>query len=186
MTTLTLPVSERPMFVPRKAAAKKTAPQSEPADLLVVTDDDRFWQDFSAVAIRTGHSLFRKRASDVGLDTLRLLKPAAVLLDIDLPAPDAWSAADLLLQYEGCPALFLLTSRREEQDFDGAIQAGALLDKRTNPAVLIQRLSEELSRTNVASLQRAALQQRQIIRWFKPCDWPSHSIRLRRFWGINE
>ena len=107
---------------------------------------------------------------------------AAVLLDLDARA--AWGAADSMLRDEHSPPVFLLSSR-SDPDWSSAVQAGSVLDKRTDAASLLRQVSTWLSvPARLAREIKSA--QRLVIRWLKPCNWSATAIPLRRHWGINE
>jgi len=113
------------------------------------------------------------------------LNPAAVLLDLDLPADSAWETADSLLHDEHCPLLLLLTSRSGQPDFKTAIEAGFLIDKRMDAVTLLRQVNVRLDSSASSHRDQNAM-QRIAIRWLKPFRGSAQEIPLRRFWGINE
>jgi DNA-binding response OmpR family regulator len=113
--------------------------------------------------------------------TLRIVKPEVVLLDLDLHEELAWVAADALLQEENCPPLILLTSNGERADFDTAIQAGCLIEKTIEPMRLLAVVEQKLTSTKADQREQIVV-QRLVIRWLKPVQ----VARLNRYWGINE
>jgi DNA-binding response OmpR family regulator len=153
--------------------------------LLLLSDDEEFSQAIVRAARQTGRTFLRRHAVADGLRSLRLLKPAAVLFDLDSPAASPWDTADSLLRDENCPLLLLLTSRREQLDFETAIQAGSLIDKGTDAGSLLQLVDLKLESPASVHRQQNAM-QRMLIRWLKPCRLLGESIPLHRFWGINE
>jgi CheY-like chemotaxis protein len=186
MTTLTLPPAPDPALLglhDDSAVARAARPQQQ--RLLVLSDDEEFWQTLSAAATICGRKLIRERAAAGTRRILRLVKPAAVLLDLDLPSATAWDAADSLLQDATCPPLLLLTSRNDQADFKTAIQAGSLIDKSECPARLLELADLTMESSGSVHRKQCAM-QRLVIRWLKPCNWSAQVIPLRRFWGINE
>jgi len=185
MTTLSIPhrpvVARLPLHVD---SGLRRCP-SEPRGLLLFSDDEDFWQKLQPAARRARRTLVRKRRTVAAPGTLRLLKPAAVLLDLDLPAASGWDAADVLLQQAGSPPLLLLTSRGDQADFKAAIEAGSLINKFEPPDRLLELVHTTMESPGLVHRQRAAMQQ-LVIRWLKPCHWPSEAVPLRRYWGINE
>jgi DNA-binding response OmpR family regulator len=184
MTTLTLPpVSRKPALLPLHSGSLPSA--ARPPSLLVFTDDEPFWEKLLHAANQAGRELIRKNAIVYTPLTLRLLKPAAVLVDLDLPSAAVWDEADSLLQKESSPPVLLLTSRGDQNNFDTAIEAGSLIDKCQNPARLLQLVELTLDPFRSDHRERRAM-QRLVIRWLKPINWSPKVIPLRRFWGINE
>ena len=186
MTTLTPPPAPSPALLRLhvdSAAARADRPKQP--RLLVLSDDEVFWQTLSAAATSGGRKLVREHATAGTPRILRLVKPAAVLLDLDLPSAAAWDAADSLLQDATCPPLLLLTSRGDQADFKTAIQAGSLVDKSECPARLLELAEVTLESSGSVHREQSAM-QRLVIRWLKPCNWSAQVIPLRRFWGINE
>src|SRR5262249_34889540 len=149
------------------------------------SDDEDFSQNLRTAASRASRKLIRKSRTAAGPETLRLLQPAAVLLDLDLPSAAAWEAADLLLQNANSLPLLLLTSRSDEVDFKAAIDAGSLIDKCEPPERLLELVHTTLKSPGSTQRQRMAMQQ-LVIRWLKPCNWSPERAPRRRFWGINE
>ena len=185
MTTLTLPLVPSPALLPLHhdpAVARAALPQQR--RLLVLSDDEEFWQGLLTAASDGGQKLLREHAS-AGAPGILLAKPAVVLLDLDSPSAAAWDAADSLLQDATCPPLLLLTSRSDQDDFKTAIQAGSLIDKSERPARLLELADVTLESPGSVQREQSAL-QRLVIRWLKPCNWSAQVIPLRRFWGINE
>ena len=158
---------------------------AEPPCLLLFSDDEVFSQDLGDAVCRTSRRLMRKRETVVTPETLRLLKPAAVLLDLDVQSAAAWDAADMLLQNATSPPLFLFTCRSDQADFKGAIEAGLLIDKCIPSDRLLELVDTILESPASAQRQRTAMQQ-LIIRWLKPCNLTTEAVALHRFWGINE
>jgi len=152
--------------------------------LLLLSSDKTFYEQVRSAAWRTGQMLLRHSPTD-GLRFLHILNPAAVLLDLDLPANSAWETADSLLHREDCPLLLLLTSRSGHPDFKTAIEAGFLIDKSADAATLLRQVNEKLGSSASTYSEQNAM-QRIAIRWLKPFRGSAQEIPLRRFWGINE
>jgi hypothetical protein len=151
----------------------------QPCSLLVITVDDPFWAKLLDGASAAGGDLVRLRDANDSARTLHQFKPIAVLLDLDHPS--AWTAVDSLLQNKNAPPLLLATSRSGQVDFKTAIEAGVLIDKRSDP-VMVLALAESAHEDHH---DRIAM-QRLLIRWLKPYSAPVHGPPLRRYWGINE
>jgi CheY-like chemotaxis protein len=150
-----------------------------------MSDDEKLWQGLLAAASDGEQELVRDHAADGASRALRLVKPAIVLLDLDLSSTAPWDAADLLLQDTASPPLLLLTSRSDQSDFKSAIEAGSLMDKSECPARLLQLADLALQSPFSARRERSRM-QRRIIRWLKPYNWSAQAGPLHRFWGINE
>ena len=135
MTTLTLPEFKEPSLLSCESEPEIFKP-SEDSPFLVFTADESFWEKLRSVATE-GRKLVRRRNTSDSRRALRLFKPDAVLLDLDIPAHSVWDTADSLLQDASSPPVLLLTSRSGQMDFRTAIEAGSLIDKRIDPAELL-------------------------------------------------
>jgi DNA-binding response OmpR family regulator len=160
-----------------------TVPQKRP--LLLICEDEMFCWNLLTTASRIGRRLVRGHPAADGPQTLRIVKPDAVLLDLDLSEEGAWLAAGSLLEDENCPPLILLTSQEKQSDFDTAIQAGCLIEKTVSPTKLLELVEQRLQSTRAARRKQKAM-QRLVIRWLKPCRWSVRLAPMNRFWGINE
>jgi len=69
----------------------------------LVSDDAELGQNLERAATQASRTVVRVNGATDALRTMRIIRPAAVLLDLDLPAEAAWAAADSLLQEESCP-----------------------------------------------------------------------------------
>jgi len=184
MTTLTLPEFKEPALLSYESESGicKTTGDSP---FLVFTADESFWEKLRSAA--TGvRKLVRRRNTSDSRRAFRLSKPDAVLLDLDIPAPSVWDAADSLLRDASSPPILLLTSRSGQIDFKTAIEAGSLIDKRTDPAELLALIEAAQDLPERACRERNAMQQ-LVIRWLKPfVSSAPQTPSLNRFWGINE
>jgi DNA-binding response OmpR family regulator len=151
---------------------------------LLLSEDETLCWNLLLAASQIGRKLVRGHPAN-GPQTLRIVKPELVLLDLDLPEEAAWDAADALLEDEECPPLILLTSRRKQSDFDTAIQSGCLIEKNESPMKLLDLVEKRLRSTLAAQREQNAI-LRVVIRWLKPCSWSVHAAPQNRFWGINE
>ena len=177
--TITRPKTfEAPFTIRNRFAPARQQP------LLLLSSDKAFYEEIRNAAWRAGQVLLQHSPSD-GPRFLRILNPAAVLLDLDLPADSAWETADSLLHHEDCPLLLLLTSRSGHPDFKTAIEAGFLIDKSADAATLLRQVNEKLGSSASTYSEQNAM-QRIAIRWLKPFRGSAQEIPLRRFWGINE
>ena len=132
-----------------------------------------------------GVMIARANGAPSVISVVRAVKPAAVLLDLDLPAEAAWVTADALLQEDDCPPVLLLTGRSEQFDVRTAVRAGSLVDKSAGPARLLEVARETVAAPNSWPAERNAI-QRVVLRWLKPCGWSVPVTPAFRFWGINE
>jgi DNA-binding response OmpR family regulator len=153
--------------------------------LLVLSDDEKFWQSLLTAATLIGRKLVRERAMIGPPDLVRLGKPAVVVVDLDLPSAAGWNAADSLLREANCPPVLLVISRGDQVDISTAVQAGSLIDKSEHPTRLLELADTLLGSSEPAHRHRNAIQQ-IVIRWLKPCNWSPEVIPLRRSLGINE
>ena len=100
---------------------------------------------------------------------LQATKPAAVLLDLDLPDATAWEMAELLLSQSTCPPLILLTDRAERFDLRTPMATGALVGKSEPGGCLVELVEEVLRMPPAARAERTA-SQRALIRWMRPYE----------------
>ena len=174
MNTVTLPSRDG------LAPAVNISRRSNAAELLVLTEDDRFWEKLSAAACAAGRELVRNDTIPQFGKRDRSEEARAVLLDLDCNT--AWETADRMLRDEHAPRLVLITSRGEHPDWNSAVQAGTVLDKRTDAAGLLRQINTWLSVPGRLACEIKS-EQRFLIRWLKPC---AEAIPSRRFYGINE
>jgi CheY-like chemotaxis protein len=167
----------------RGSATRPLVPQKRP--LLLLSEDEVFCWNLLMAATHGRRKLVRGHPAADGSQMLRIVKPEAVLLDLDVPREAAWIAADTLLQVEDCPPLILLTAHVTQSDFDTAIQAGFLIEKAIHPPKLLELVEKKLQSARAVQREQNAL-QRIVIRWLKPCSWSAGVPPLKRFWGINE
>jgi DNA-binding response OmpR family regulator len=153
--------------------------------ILLISDDAVVGENLRRAAEEAGRSVVR--AADLGeaLRTAHMIKPVAVVLDLDLPSHGAWEIADSLLQEAGCPPLILLTGRRDQFDVSTAIRAGSLVDKSASLAKLLEVVDQALALPDSNRGERNAI-QRIIIQWLRPCEWSVPVTPAYRYWGLNE
>jgi DNA-binding response OmpR family regulator len=161
------------------------SPNAGTSGILLISDDASLGENLRCAAARTGRAVVRVDEVTDALRKMRAGQPAAVLLDLDLPAQAAWDAADSLLQEETCPPLILLTARSDQFDLSTAIRAGSLVDKAAGPGRLLEAVDRTLAGPCSAQAERNAI-QRVMIQWLKPCGWSVPVTPAHRFWGINE
>jgi FixJ family two-component response regulator len=153
--------------------------------ILLISEDTRLYENLRRLAKLVGKIVVRVgKLSGVGL-FLQLLKPKAVLLDLDLPDHAAWKMADALLKEQSCPPMVLLTSRRPQFDTETANCTGSLVDKSDDSSHLLEVVEKASSMSESGQNERNAI-QRVLIQWLKPCKWPIPFTPANRFWGINE
>jgi DNA-binding response OmpR family regulator len=95
------------------------------APLVVVIDDDATARDLAVRALtQVGFAVQGARTADAGVTLVRDLKPALVILDINLPDRDGWGViSDLALDPESCAAPIVVLSI--EEDRRRSIELGA-------------------------------------------------------------
>jgi CheY-like chemotaxis protein len=158
-------------------------PDPKKRTILLISCDTSFHQNLRCAANMVGRIVVRV---DGATDVSRIvyaLRPAVVLLDLDLPAGAGWGTADSLLQQENCPPVILLTASSEQFDMRTAIRAGSILDKSKSPAQLLEAVGQVLDAPNTNEAERNAI-QRVMIGWLRPCNWSAPLAY--RFWRINE
>lgn len=160
-------------------------PDPEKRTILLISDDARLHQNLRHVANMAGRIVVRVGAEADVVRIVYAVRPAVVLLDLDLRAEAAWEKADTLLQEQHCPPVILLTARSEQFDVRTAIQAGSLLDKSEDPARLLDQVDQILAAPDSSQDERNAI-QRVVIRWLRPCGWWIPLTPAYCFWSINE
>jgi len=161
------------------------APLPELRNLLLISEDPNFYQTLRSVANRQQQIVVRVGGAAFVDQVLQLLRPAAILLDLDLPRDASWRLADKLLLDQNYPPLFLLTARTERFDLRTAIRSGSVIHKVGDPLRLLQLISQASGLTRTALSQRNA-SQRALLRWLLPCNWAASIAPTHHFRGINE
>jgi CheY-like chemotaxis protein len=153
--------------------------------LLLISDDNQLEQKLRPLANERGRMLVGVNAPAGAVPILLVVRPAVILLDLDMPNQAGWEVADALLQEQSCPPMLLLTARSEQFDARTALRAGSLVNKTEDPAHLLDLVEETLEMPKANQAECNSI-QRGLIRWLKPCDWPVPVTPAYRFWGINE
>jgi CheY-like chemotaxis protein len=131
---------------------------AEDAPLAVVIDDDATARDLAIRALtQVGFAVQGARTAAAGLTLARELKPALVILDINLPDRDGWSVISELMADEGAAAIPIIVLSIEE-DRRRSIELGAAehLVKPTSRDALCA-VALRLARTGRNDLGRPAL-----------------------------
>ena len=153
--------------------------------ILLISNDRGLHEDLRSLANEAGLMVVKWDRAVGTTEVLRVVRPSAVLLDLDLPDKAAWYSADLLLNEPDCPAVILLTGRTGHLAMQSAIGAGLLVNKGDSPNRLLKTIEEVLELPGPDQAQRNAL-RRELIRWLKPPAWETEPASACRFWGINE
>jgi DNA-binding NtrC family response regulator len=153
--------------------------------ILLVSNDSGLHENLRAPANEAGLMVVKAEPTAGTAELLQVIRPSAVLLDLDLPDEAAWNTADSLLNKPNCPAVILLTGRTGHLAMEGAIRAGLLVGKGDSPDRLLQIIEEAMEMLRPDQTQRNAL-RRELIRWLRPPVWQTESGSAFRFWGINE
>jgi DNA-binding NarL/FixJ family response regulator len=169
---------------PGRACADSSAPGTKEL-LLLISDDAVVGECLRSAAEQAGRAVVRAAGLGETLRTAHMIRPVAVVLDLDLSAGGAWEIADRLLQEAGCPPLVLLTGRRDQFDVSTAIRAGSLVDKSGGLAKVLEAVDQALALPDANRVERNAI-QRIMIQWLRPCAWSAPVKPTYRFWGLNE
>jgi CheY-like chemotaxis protein len=172
----------RPRMLVRGSLGPRTDPDKK--TILLISHDTRLHQDLRWVANTAGQIVVRVGPEADITQIMYVVRPAVVLLDLDLPAEAGWEKADALLQAQHCPPMILLTARSEQFDIRTAIQAGSLVEK-SDPRQLLDKVNQVLAEPQSCQVERNAI-QRVVIGWLRPCSWCVSVTPAYRFWGINE
>jgi DNA-binding NtrC family response regulator len=158
---------------------------AESRTILFISNDSGLHERLRSLANETGLMVVKQDRAVGTAEILQVVKPSAVLLDLDLPDEAAWNSADMLLNEPDCPAIILLTGRTGHLAMQNAIHAGLLVSKGDSPDRLLQIIEEVLEMPGPHQAHRNAL-RRELIRWLRPPAWETESGSAYRFWGINE
>ena len=152
--------------------------------ILLISNDSGLHEHLRSLANAAGLMVVKVDRGAGTVEVLRVVRPGAVLLDLDLPHGLAWKAADMLLNEPDCPAVILLTGRSGHLAMQSAMRAGLLVSKGDSPDRLLQIIKEALEMPGPDQARRNGI-RRELIRWLRPPAWEAESGSYR-FWGINE
>src|SRR6478735_2179123 len=96
------------------------------AKILLVEDHEEIWDFLSRRLKRRGYDVILAHDGEAGVQQARTGQPDVILLDMNLPILDGWSAARVLKSgsdTKGIP-IIALTAHAMSGDRDKAIQAG--------------------------------------------------------------
>lgn len=96
------------------------------AKILLVEDNEQIWDFLSRRLERRGHSVILAHDGEQGVLAAKTQLPDIVLLDMNLPVMDGWTAAGILKgdnQTQGIP-IIALTAHAMAGDREKAIGAG--------------------------------------------------------------
>jgi len=185
---LEAPTGRRLLTLPEPAMNTSRGPAGPAFDqwtILLISGDAEFNWKFRRAAKKAGREVVLMDGTADSVETVRTLKPAAVLLDLELAGGAAWAAADRLLQYAKCPPLFLLASHRDRFDVRRAISEGTVANKSSEPAELLRAVENALEAPAFAANDHP-LHRVVVVRWLHPYSSPVPIRPPERFWGINE
>lgn len=115
-------------IVHRRAMAQSRieAMGSEMAKILLVEDHEEIWDFLSRRLRRRGYEVILAHDGEAGVQQARAGQPDVILLDMNLPVLDGWSAARALKAGADTRAIpiIALTAHAMSGDRDKAIQAG--------------------------------------------------------------
>jgi len=94
--------------------------------LLLVEDHEEIWDFLSRRLKRRGYDVIVATDGQEGVDKARSGRPDLILLDMNLPVMDGWTAAGLIKKYAGTAAvpIIALTAHAMSGDREKAISAG--------------------------------------------------------------
>jgi ActR/RegA family two-component response regulator len=151
--------------------ASKVKPRSpEPGTILLLSEDTELHHTLRALGRERSLIVIRAAGGASAIEVMQVLRPAAILLDLDLSRDAAWNTADALLAQSNCPLLILLTGQGDQFDLRTAIRAGSIVHKSAGAARLLEVLCESLVLPRELQKERNALQH-VLIRWLRPRSW---------------
>ena len=113
------------------------------------------------------------------------VRPAAILLDLDLSSEAGWEAAEWYLSRETEAPVLMLTARADRHELGAAVRVGIVCEKSIGAARLLRVLESALQESRQQTQARIALQQAWLRR-AKPYRWGRSATLDHRHWGINE
>ncbi len=170
---------------PVHACGSGSPPAAVKPPILLISNDTALAEKLRGATEGRERSVVLASGLADALEAVRSAQLAAVLLDLDIAAQGAWEIADGLLEEPACPSLILLTGQRDHFDTSTAIRTGALVDKSTSPAKVLELVDEALALPDANRAERNAI-QRIMIQWLRPCGWSVPVTPIYRFWGLNE
>jgi DNA-binding response OmpR family regulator len=169
-------------------ARREVVPDSEPTRVraILLLSQDANWADNLDRANRgNGFAVLRTPSVSEASERMRMERPCAAMLDLDLPSDAGWRAAEWLLRDAVDVPSLLLTRRADHYELGAAIRFGSALDKSVEPARLFAALNSLLAQSDQERLARAASQQAWLRR-ARPYRWTEGPAQPYRNWGINE
>ena len=96
------------------------------AKILLVEDHEEIWDFLSRRLKRRGFEVILAHDGQDGVDKARLERPDVVLLDMNLPVKDGWTAAKELKENSGTAQIHIiaLTAHALSGDREKALEAG--------------------------------------------------------------
>ena len=153
--------------------------------ILLISREKRLHKEFVTLANTSGQMVIRAGGTTGTVAVFQAAKPAAVLLDLDLPNEAAWNTAEQLMQEPNCPPVILLTGQTDWFEPGTAIRAGCLVSKSDPLANLLEIVEQAVGLPEINRAEWNAI-QRVLLRWLKPSPWPKTPMTTYRSWGINE
>ena len=132
-----------------------------------------------------GNALTVMRTLSFREEEANQVRPAAILLDLDLSSEAGWEAAEWYLSRETEAPVLMLTARADQHELGAAVRVGIVYEKSIGAARLLRVLELALQESRPQTQARMALQQAWLRR-AKPYRWRCSALIDHRHWGINE
>jgi CheY-like chemotaxis protein len=174
-----------PLRLPMSKDASARGLDQPKTTILLVTEDRRLHLELRDLANALGRIVVRVDRTAGALPVVRVVNPAAVLLDLDLPNQSSWEIADALSSEPDGPPMILFTGRTDQSNVETAIGTGAVLAKSDGPSRLLEAVDEVLGMSD-SSRARWNANQVELVRWLSPCRWSGPVASTYRFRGIND
>jgi two-component system, cell cycle response regulator DivK len=96
------------------------------AKILLVEDSEQIWDFLSRRLMRRGHDVVMAHNGEDGVMTARSARPDIILLDMNLPVMDGWTAAKAMKTHDQTRdiPIIALTAHAMAGDREKTIQAG--------------------------------------------------------------
>ena len=120
------------------------------ADILLVDDDDIMIELISDILLDDGHDVRSAPDGRRALDEIARVKPAVLILDMNMPGIDGYEVAKRLRADPATASLPIIavTGLDQSADYDAAYRAGcnAFISKPLQPARLVEVVREMIAK----------------------------------------
>jgi ActR/RegA family two-component response regulator len=163
-------------------ARLQAKPRQPGTGILLVSGDSAFGAKLEFAGERARRPVVRVAGVSEARRAMEAIRPAAMLVDLDLKDETACPSTDAFFDDEFCPVVILLTSRNELAS-SMAVRLGALAPKVLSPEHLLEMVDRALAE-RATQVNRNAV-PRALVRLLSPCLSqipPAPPARIRRYY----